>query len=63
MILSDSTGVTAKTAVEKGSAQFNGCDDRFFTVPQQGDGDSNLESNDGDGDEACESMNTRIYLF
>jgi hypothetical protein len=39
MILSDTTGVTAKTAVEKGLAQFNGCDDRFFTVPQQGDGD------------------------
>jgi regulator of PEP synthase PpsR (kinase-PPPase family) len=60
MILSDTTGVTAKTAVEKGLAQFNGCDDRFFNV-EQGDLDNN--DNDSDGDEACETMNTRIYPF
>lgn len=58
MILSDTTGVTAKTAVEKGLAQFNGCDDRFFSVEQQG-----KDNNDNDGDEACETMNTKIYPF
>jgi regulator of PEP synthase PpsR (kinase-PPPase family) len=68
MILSDTTGVTAKTAVEKGLAQFNGCDDRFFTVQSQGGAlDSNnnndIDDDDDDGDEACESMNTRIYPF
>jgi regulator of PEP synthase PpsR (kinase-PPPase family) len=57
LILSDTTGVTAKTAVEKGLAQFNGCDDRFFTVQ------NNENDSDDDGDEACESMNTRIYPF
>jgi regulator of PEP synthase PpsR (kinase-PPPase family) len=61
IILSDTTGVTAKTAVEKGLAQFNGCDDRFFSVEQNENLDIN--DNDIDGDEACETMNTKTYPF
>jgi regulator of PEP synthase PpsR (kinase-PPPase family) len=62
MILSDTTGVTAKTAVEKGLAQFNGCDDRFFTVGNT-DLNNSDSDNDSEGDEACETMNTKTYPF
>jgi len=56
MILSDTTGVTAKAAVEKGLQQFNSCDERFFNI-QQGD------SEDDDLEEACETMSTRLFPF
>lgn len=61
LILSDNTGVTAKSAVEKGLAQFNGCDERFFTIQQGNVDDDN--NNNNNNDEACETMNTRIYPF
>ena len=50
LILSDTTGVTAKSAVEKGLAQFNGCDERF------------LSAEDEDED-PCELMQKTVYPF
>ena len=50
VIMSDTTGVTAKSAVEKSLAQFNGCDDRFL----------NVASEDGDD---CEMLRTKIFPF
>jgi len=49
-ILSDTTGVTAKSAVEKGLAQFNGCDERYL-------------STDDDDDDPCELMQKTVYQF
>lgn len=51
LILSDTTGVTAKSAVEKGLAQFNGCDERF------------LQSADEDDEDPCELMQKNLYPF
>jgi [pyruvate, phosphate dikinase]-phosphate phosphotransferase / [pyruvate, phosphate dikinase] kinase len=48
LILSDTTGVTAKSAVEKGLAQFNGCDERY--VP-------------GEEEDPCELMQKILYPF
>jgi regulator of PEP synthase PpsR (kinase-PPPase family) len=56
MILSDGTGLTAKSAIEKTTAfQFNGCDERFSSVTLVG-----KENNE---DEACEFMQTKNYPF
>ena len=50
LILSDTTGVTAKSAVEKGLAQFNGCDERFLSA-------------DENGEDPCELMQKNLYPF
>jgi len=50
LILSDTTGVTAKSAVEKGLAQFNGCDERY------------LAAEDEDED-PCELTQKTVYPF
>jgi regulator of PEP synthase PpsR (kinase-PPPase family) len=56
MILSDGTGLTAKSAIEKTTAfQFNGCDERFSSVT--------LVGKENDEDEACEFMQTKNYPF
>ena len=50
LIISDTTGVTAKSAVEKSLAQFNGCDDRFSTTVTE------------DGED-CEVLRTKVFPF
>ena len=50
LILSDTTGVTAKSAVEKGLAQFNGCDERFLSA-------------DEDDKDPCELLQKNLYPF
>jgi regulator of PEP synthase PpsR (kinase-PPPase family) len=56
MILSDGTGLTAKSAIEKTTAtQYNGCDERFSSVT--------LVGKENDEDEACEFMETKNYPF
>jgi regulator of PEP synthase PpsR (kinase-PPPase family) len=56
MILSDGTGLTAKSAIEKTTAfQYNGCDERFSSVK--------LLGKENDEDEACEFMQTKNYPF
>lgn len=56
MILSDGTGLTAKSAIEKTTAsQYNGCDERFSSVT--------LVGKENDEDEACEFMQTKNYPF
>ena len=57
VILSDTTGVTAKAAVEKSLAQFNGCDERYMSTYLREDTDQ-----DGD-DEDCENLTTQIFPF
>lgn len=52
IILSDTTGVTAKSAVEKSLIQFNGCDERFLSA----------EDEDEDAD-PCELMQKTVYPF
>ncbi|KAL7581030.1 hypothetical protein ACA910_005836 [Epithemia clementina (nom. ined.)] len=71
LILSDSTGLMAKSAVEKTLAQFNGCgDERFFLVQQATDreagdvGEEGDEEDDDDGyDESCENISTKLFPF
>ena len=48
IILSDTTGITAKSAVEKGLSQFNGCDERFSSAEEEG---------------PCELMQKTLYPF
>jgi hypothetical protein len=56
MILSDGTGLTAKSAIEKTIAsQFNGCDERFLGVK--------LSDDDNDDDDNCEAMSTKLFPF
>lgn len=59
LVLSDTTGVTAKAAVEKSLAQFNGCDERFVgsqaLVTYEEDAD--------DDEEDCENLTTRMFPF
>lgn len=50
LILSDTTGITAKAAVEKAMAQFNGCDERFVGVFTS-------------EDDGCENLTTRMFPF
>jgi regulator of PEP synthase PpsR (kinase-PPPase family) len=50
LILSDTTGVTAKSAVEKGLSQFNGCDERFLSA-------------DDEDEDPCELMQKTVYPF
>ena len=60
IIISDTTGVTAKSAVEKSLAQFNGCDERYMVTYMS------EVSNDDDNDEEdtdCENLTTQIYPF
>ena len=56
IILSDTTGVTAKSAVEKSLAQFNGCDERYV-VSYISDFSEDVENED------CENLTTQIYPF
>ena len=49
-ILSDTTGVTAKSAVEKSLTQFNGCDERFLSA-------------EDDDEDPCELMQKTVYPF
>jgi regulator of PEP synthase PpsR (kinase-PPPase family) len=57
MILSDSTGLTAKSTVEKMmTSQYNGCDDRFFGITLAGE-------DGGEDDEFCELMTTKMFPF
>jgi regulator of PEP synthase PpsR (kinase-PPPase family) len=59
VILSDTTGVTAKSAVEKSLAQFNGCDERYVVTYM-----SEIDHDDDDeDDEDCENLTTQIYPF
>lgn len=53
-ILSDTTGVTAKCAVEKSLKQFNGCDERVASFDTE---------DDDDDEEACELLQKRMYPF
>ena len=50
VIISDTTGVTAKSAVEKSIQQFNGCDDRFSVTTNE-------------KDEDCEMLRTKVFPF
>lgn len=50
VILSDTTGVTAKSAVEKSLSQFNGCDERFLSAEDE-------------DDDPCELMQKTLYPF
>jgi regulator of PEP synthase PpsR (kinase-PPPase family) len=56
LIISDTTGVTAKAAVERSLTQFNKCDDRFTVM------NSSSTTLDED-DEDCELMTTKVYPF
>jgi regulator of PEP synthase PpsR (kinase-PPPase family) len=58
IILSDTTGVTAKSAVEKSLAQFNGCDERYM-VTYMSEMKDDIENEDTD----CENLTTQIYPF
>jgi [pyruvate, phosphate dikinase]-phosphate phosphotransferase / [pyruvate, phosphate dikinase] kinase len=61
VILSDTTGVTAKAAVEKSLVQFNGCDERYTMNVVQS---SYLPEEDMNDEEAeCENLTTQIYPF
>jgi regulator of PEP synthase PpsR (kinase-PPPase family) len=54
-ILSDTTGGTAKSVVEKSLTQFNGCDDRFQIFPPS--------SSNSEDDEDCELIQTKMHTF
>jgi regulator of PEP synthase PpsR (kinase-PPPase family) len=56
IIISDTTGVTAKSAVEKSLAQFNGCDERYIVTYLP-----DFETDDEN--EGCENLTTQIYPF
>ena len=62
LVLSDTTGVTAKAAVEKCLAQFNGCDERFVGTRALETYDDD-DDDDGDDDDDCENLTTRMYPF
>ena len=70
LILSDTTGLMAKSAVEKSLAQFNGCgDERFFLVPDETPSSKEEEEDDDEEeeefgyDESCENISTRLFSF
>jgi [pyruvate, phosphate dikinase]-phosphate phosphotransferase / [pyruvate, phosphate dikinase] kinase len=66
VIVSDTTGVTAKAAVEKSLAQFNGCDERYNTILRSSylpDDTTNPEEDEEDEDEDCENLTTQIFPF
>jgi regulator of PEP synthase PpsR (kinase-PPPase family) len=73
IVISDTTGVTAKAAVERSLSQFNKCDDRFVQQQQQQakqkqlvldpTNDDSDTDDDDDDDEDCEYMTTRVYPF
>jgi [pyruvate, phosphate dikinase]-phosphate phosphotransferase / [pyruvate, phosphate dikinase] kinase len=62
VILSDTTGVTAKAAVEKSLVQFNGCDERY-TLNVVKSSYLLEEGIDDDGEAECENLTTQIYPF
>jgi [pyruvate, phosphate dikinase]-phosphate phosphotransferase / [pyruvate, phosphate dikinase] kinase len=55
-ILSDTTGTTAKAAIERSLNQFNGCDNRYLIVKQP-----TASADDSDDDEECLNVVTRLY--
>jgi regulator of PEP synthase PpsR (kinase-PPPase family) len=70
IILSDTTGVTAKSAVEKSLAQFNGCDERYIVrYMSEDNNDNNNDDDDSDADnddndeKECENLTTQIHPF
>lgn len=65
IILSDTTGVTAKAAVEKSLVQFNGCDERFTQsmVTTSDDDDRTMTGSTDEDDEECENLTTQIFPF
>ena len=69
LILSDATGVTAKSSVERSLTQFNGCDERFTrfiklkTNDDDDDGGGGDTSSDGEDEEDCENITTQSFLF
>ena len=58
IIISDTTGVTAKSAVEKSLAQFNGCDERYMVTYM-----SEVKDDIDEEDTDCENLTTQIYPF
>ena len=58
-ILSDSTGATAKAAVERSLAQFNGCDNRYSII-RDGVVDDH-DDDDDDIDDECINILTKVY--
>ena len=55
MVLSDGTGLTAKSAIEKTiTSQYNGCDERFFSLKF---------TDDDNEDDVCELTSTRMFPF
>ena len=58
LILSDTTGVTAKSAVEKSLEQFNGCDERFYALKWDSDDGIGL-----DEDDECVNLSTKLFPF
>lgn len=59
VIFSDTTGVTAKSAVSKSIAQFNGCDERYIVLDE---GASDTEDTVED-DLECINLSTKVFPF